>query len=143
MKVRLDIRALWKMGKIRNYINRRFVESNRSLVDAMLYTNKIHGRRKNVITRACLIVQIYIKYVILRSTVAGERQKAMKKALYSESRVNQASEIQNIIHKLAEYDCTTFDLLGVLFYEALDIQQLFALMEVNILWGMCIAHFTI
>lgn len=119
------------------------MESNRSLVDAMLYTNKIHGRRKNVITRACLIVQIYIKYVILRSTVAGERQKAMKKALYSESRVNQASEIQNIIHKLAEYDCTTFDLLGVLFYEALDIQQLFALMEVNILWGMCIAHFTI
>ncbi len=122
------------MGKIRSYINRRFIESNPSLVEAMLDINKKQGRRSNVVARVCLVVQLYVKYVIFRTSVIKERQKRMNKALYPESCANQNAEIKYILHKLAEYDSVTFDMWGVLFYQALDMQQLFALAEVKEYW---------
>lgn len=62
------------MGKLRSYINKTFVENNQTLVDAMLNTNKIQGRRNNAAARACLVLRLYFKYVILHKSVIGERQ---------------------------------------------------------------------
>lgn len=119
------------MGKIRSYINKRFIESNPSLVEAMLDINKKQGRRSNIVARACLVLRLYVKYVIFRTSIIEEKQKKMCRALYPESRANQNVQIKSILHKLSEYDCVTFDMWGVLFYEALDEQQLLALAEVK------------
>lgn len=119
------------MGKIRSYVNRKFVENSQTLVEAMLYTNKLYGRRGNVAARAFLVLRLYLKYVVFRNTITGERQKKMNRAPYPESRANQKAGIQNIQGKLKEYDSVTFDMWGVLFYEALDVQQLLALTEVK------------
>lgn len=119
------------MGKLRSYINKTFVENNQTLVDAMLNTNKIQGRRNSAAARACLVLRLYFKYVMLHKSVIGERQKRNSKALYPESRVNQKTEIENILSKIKEHECITFDMWGVLFYETLDRQQLLALAEVR------------
>lgn len=119
-----------QMGRMRSYINKKFIESNPSLVEAMVYFHKTRGRRKNILARACVSLQLYVKYVIFQWHLIDERQKMMNKALYPESRINQGVEIENIEDKLKSSDCVTFDMWGVLFYETLDRQQLLALAEV-------------
>ena len=77
------------MGNIRAYINKKFIESNLSLVEAMIYMNRTRGRYNNIMARACRVTRLYIKYVIFKHNFIEERQAEMNKALHPESLANQ------------------------------------------------------
>lgn len=120
------------MGKFRNYINKKFIESNPVIGEVLSYQNRIYGRRRSVFSRAALDLQLYIKYVLLRRHLLEEQAKNRNKAVYPESQMNQKQELEAIMDRLDQNDTVTFDMWGVLFYEILNEQQLAALAEARL-----------
>lgn len=118
---------------ILEYIRKRFdvyiVKNNDWVVGELQRNYKIYGRSDSIIERAALVLQLFIKFVVLKRNPLRVRQKRAMKLKYPESADNQQIQEQILIERIKKVDVIIFDLWGVLVCPLLGTRQLFALFE--------------
>lgn len=117
---------------IRRKINKYFIENNPNILEEMHYHNRIYGRLNNGICRAFYMIQLYIKYSVMKSNPLQEKHKRQCKAIYPESRKNQKVQIDVINQKVKESESIICDVWNLLFCETLNAQQILTLAEAKL-----------
>lgn len=117
---------------MRRQINKYFIENNPSILEEMLYHNRVYGRLDNGIRRFFYMIQLFFKYSIMKSHPLQEKHKRQCKAVYPESQRNQKVQLDVINQKVKENECIICDIWNVLFCETLNRQQILALAEIKL-----------
>lgn len=117
---------------IRKQFNDFIVKNNAWVSGELQRSYIIYGRPDSIVGRTSLVLQLFIKYVVLRRNPLRIRQKKAMKLKYPESAVNQQIPEQILIERIERADVIVFDLWGVLVCPLLGFRQLLALFETEI-----------
>lgn len=114
---------------IRQYINKKYIQSNSNIVDEMIYRNRVYGRSNSIIKRGMLVFKLYFKYAILKNDFASEMERMKSSMKYPESFDNQKVQILDIQKRSRYFEEVYIDIWNVLLYLGLDMNQIYALTE--------------
>jgi len=119
------------LGKVRNYINKNFIENNPDIIAEMRMQNRLYGRKSSIFGRGILALRLYLKYVVFQQNALKEKEKRQTKLLYPESVQNQKEVLEQIRERIKKTEKIALDIWGVLLQPALEYRQLISLAEVT------------